>query len=158
MTAVQGEVSRSTDVLRQRIHITGNVLSSVNSGTRRPRPREYRPWVAEEVNRVDSFGSLAKGWDSYSAEPPNDLSRLWARAAIYYLDSMEFPPDRIAPSVEGGIAITWNRDGRYANIELFNSGELLAARRGEDGNPVVWEVPSNGLEAGLREIREYLNA
>lgn len=115
-------------------------------------------WVRQELERIDGFGSLARGWDSYSAEPPNRTARVWAREAINILDSMEFPPDRVAPSVDGGIALTWSREGKYANIEVFNSGEVITAKRDGDGNPVLTEVPTDKIEAGLRAIRDYLNA
>src|SRR5881396_551686 len=93
------------------------------------RAPDFQPvsWARRQLDQIEQFGILKRGWDSYEAEPPNDCAKRLAREAIHIVESMEFPPDRVAPSVDGGIALTWSRDGRYANIELFNTGEVMIA-------------------------------
>lgn len=71
---------------------------------------------------------------------------------------MEFPPDRVAASAEGGIALVWSREGKYANMEFFNSGAVLGAIRGQLGSALAFDVVSDRIEEGLNRIREYVNA
>jgi len=69
---------------------------------------------------------------------------------------MDFPPDRVAASVEGGIALAWRTGDRDANIEFFNTGEVLTETPGPDGMPVIEEARSEDLRAALERIRECM--
>jgi hypothetical protein len=115
--------------------------------------------LEESLERLSFLGQLAPGWDSYTAQPPNELSLDWARATLEVLGELGVPPTCIVPSAEGGISVCFVADNRYADVECFNNGEILAGLSGV-GEPRVWEVAPNkaGIRLALDEIRGYLRA
>ncbi|MDQ2731987.1 MAG: hypothetical protein M3Y56_10035 [Armatimonadota bacterium] len=97
------------------------------------------------------------GWDSYDAPPPNATARYWAEQMLHLLSEVQFRPDRVAPSVEGGVAIAWRRGSKNANIEFFNSGEILIATRDKMGKPLIEEFFPDDLREAMELIRGYVN-
>ncbi|HEX6864516.1 MAG TPA: hypothetical protein VF414_16930, partial [Thermoanaerobaculia bacterium] len=67
---------------------------------------------------------------------------------------------RLSPSVEGGVGIVFGTAGqRYADIECFNDGEVLAITSEPDAEPVVWPVnlEPDSLRQTIRRITAFLN-
>jgi len=75
------------------------------------------PWSA----KLQSFAELSAGWDGYNAEPPSSEAIASARQL---LASADLPPTRVAPSVIGGVGITFKKNGRKAYLELTNAGPV----------------------------------
>jgi hypothetical protein len=78
---------------------------------------EEDPWAAQ----LDSFAGLAVGWDGYRAAPPTARVLTAAKRA---LACVGLTPARVAPSVVGGVGITFKRNGRKAYLELTNAGPV----------------------------------
>jgi hypothetical protein len=97
---------------------------------------------AAQLAVLDSFRGLAAGWDSYRAEPPTDAAIENARRVLDVLWENEAGEGvRLSPSVEGGVSIVFKTpDKRYADIECFNDGEVLAITSDPASDPVVWPV------------------
>jgi hypothetical protein len=94
-------------------------------------------------------------------QPPSDLARRLSEVVLRALRLSDLSPTRVVPSAEGGIAFVFCRHDRYADIEIFNSGEVLAVTSDRKGEPTVWAVPmdgGDGLLASVRTIRDYLKA
>jgi len=98
------------------------------------------PWFAEAQDGLDSLRDIPEGWDGHSAEAPNDTALAKTRRVLDILQSIGFRPDRIAPSAEGGIMLSFYVGRRYGDIEMFNTGEVLAVTSDGGGSPHVWEV------------------
>ena len=97
--------------------------------------------------------NLEADWDSYGAEPPNDVALLAAVQVLDDLASINLDPTSIDPSVEGGICLSFQRGERYGDIECFNTGEILAVTStGYDTK--VWTVKDNVRSAIV--IADYL--
>lgn len=47
-------------------------------------------------------------------------------------------PDRVVASDAGGIAAHWHRNGKYADVECLNSGEVLCMISDRKNPPIVW--------------------
>lgn len=109
---------------------------------------------AVQLEVLESFRGLATGWDSYQAEPPSDGAIENARRILSMLwESESGERVRLSPSVEGGVSIVFKTpDKRYADIECFNDGEVLAITSEPASEPVVWPVK---LAAG--EIRDTIS-
>ena len=127
---------------------------------------------------LDSFRNLPakkaldgspQDWDSFIEEPPNDDAITWGKTVIEVLLKMKFLPTCVAPSSDGGVAICFLLNDKYADIECFNTGEILAVTSDksnqDDSNPdvwydhtEVWEVkPSIGnIGLSLEKIRHFL--
>ena len=77
------------------------------------------------LSKIDSFKALAKGWDSYNADPPSEAAMRTARILI----GEGLRPDRLCPSVVGGIGLTFKakdpqgtRD--YTYVEIYNNNTV----------------------------------
>ncbi len=115
-------------------------------------------WFSVFDKKIRALSQLSKDWDSYGAEAPNGKATYWAGRVLSELRDLGLTPTSILPSVEGGIGITFRRDGKYADIECFNTGEILAIQSDGSGQPSAWEVGPDALKETLAKIRAYLNA
>ena len=105
-----------------------------------------------DKNLVEQLGGLVKGWDSYNADPPSGLAISLAEA---YLD-IGGKPDRIKPSVIGGVGITTRRLGRKCYLEIQNDGHThLLFSDLITGDKWVKEI---SLENALAATERYLSA
>lgn len=110
--------------------------------------------------KLESFRALQRGWDSYNAEPPSDLAINNARRILHLVWSQSVPvPVRLSPSVEGGVGVVFtSAKGKYADLECFNDGEILAVTTEGAGEPIVWSVGEGGgnLMSTLEKIKSFL--
>lgn len=67
-------------------------------------------------------------------------------------------PRRMVRSAEGGWALVWNVPGRYADIEVFDTGEVLAGLTDYKGRPEVFDVAEVGVGEAAARIRAFLDA
>ena len=121
-------------------------------------PTRVRDSWASLFETVENLSQLRKDWDSYGAEAPNTKATYWAKRVLLELRELGLAPDSILPSVEGGVGIAFRRSGNYADVECFNTGEILAIQSDGSGQPSAWEVGPGGITETLAIIRAYLNA
>jgi hypothetical protein len=89
------------------------------------------------------------------AEPPNALARKFAEWTL--LDTPQFKiPDRIAASIQGGIAMIFYAGDKYADIECFNTGEILGTIATGDGEPDIWTIRPSEIKTSLEKIGRHL--
>lgn len=102
--------------------------------------------------------NLKPGWDTYGADPPNESARELAYEVLALLQAGDIAPARLLPSVEGGISISFVRGNARAAIEIFNTGEIVAATYSKDDEPVVWELDKSegSIRDSIGTIREHL--
>jgi hypothetical protein len=119
---------------------------------------ESKARFAEARRRLRATASLTRGWNTYDAESPNDLSRQLADRVLDQLEENLLPPARVTASAEGGVAISFVKDNRRAVIEIYNTGELAAAVYTNEGQPVVWELNADdaSLQGTVNQIRVHL--
>lgn len=118
-----------------------------------------RNWFAEFDEKLRQMGRLARDWDSYGAEPPANCAIASARLACEVLHEIGFEPARIAPSAEGGVGICFLNGDKYADIECFNTGEILAVISDRRDRREVWSVAPNkrDIEEVLDRIRAFID-
>ena len=118
--------------------------------------------VAAQLSSLGSFRNLHRGWDSYEAEPPSETALENAQRFIRFLmDSESSLPVRVAPSAEGGVTLVLSSGGsRYADIECFNDGEVLAIISEPAQEPTIWPVTLDEEDLGtvLAQITIFLDA
>jgi hypothetical protein len=124
--------------------------------------------IAHAPTKVDPFRALfaaalklrelPTNWDGYGAPTPNATAAAFAKVILEECLAKNFVPSAVVPSSEGGIAVTFRRGVRYADIECFNEGDLFAAFDSGEGVPTVWPVGSGsaGVRAAIDEIRDRL--
>lgn len=115
-------------------------------------------WFSVFEKRIKALSQLSNDWDSYGAEAPNGKATYWAGRVILELRDLGLAPDSILPSVEGGVGITFRRNGKYADIECFNTGAILAIKSDGSGQPSAWEIGPGTIKDTLTTIRAYLNS
>jgi hypothetical protein len=83
-----------------------------------------------------------------------------ARKVLDRLNQMEFIPDKVVASAEGGVAICFSRENKYSDLECLNTGEILGVISDRKDRPTAWEVdnsPYSIAQAAIR-IREFFNS
>jgi hypothetical protein len=68
-------------------------------------------WLRSAVTRIEALTALARGWDSYNAQPVEAETAM--QAVRFLLDSVDpnLPEPSIVPLGDGGIQIEWHRGG-----------------------------------------------
>jgi hypothetical protein len=138
----------------------------------RESPKELKPYRSVEVingqapqadnlRAVKGYAGLRKGWNGYSALPPSKVAIRLAADFLSGLTVEDMAPSRVAPSVVGGIGITFTRGNRKAYLEIQNNGSAYLLLCEGDEEPDVQPVPAD-QEGFSREVvrlvRDYLNA
>ena len=98
---------------------------------------------AECCRPLEELLELTEGWDSYGAAPPSELAVSLASGILRRLNDAGAPLPRTSPSAEDGVCMSFRNGCLYADIECFNSGEVLAAISDGKGQQHVWEVGSS---------------
>jgi len=116
---------------------------------------------AAQIAKLESFRTLQQGWDSYDAEPPSEKAIANARHVLHVIWSIGHasPIRTLSPSVEGGVGIVFEGSSqKYADIECFNGGEILAITSEGTNDPSVWPVEETGsLPRAIERINTFLN-
>jgi hypothetical protein len=76
------------------------------------------------AERLAEMADMKDDWDGYKAKAPNEWALWQASAALAYASTLSCLPDNVLPSVENGVAIAYFENGRYADIEFFNDGDI----------------------------------
>ena len=83
------------------------------------------------------LSALEKDWNTYGSDQPSQEALAAARGA--YLGCVVKP--RVVPCVEGGVSLVWMHEDRYADIEFFNEGVIVAITYNRaTGRHKVWYV------------------
>jgi hypothetical protein len=113
---------------------------------------------ARLLAELKALEALPPDWDVGGAQPPNQLATDNAWMAVGVLEEMGFEPTRIEPSAESGVGIVFRSGLKYAHLEFFNSGLVMAALMDEDQNAKAWEVDpeERGIKEALGLIHGFL--
>jgi hypothetical protein len=115
-------------------------------------------WFIKYVSILEQLRKLPDNWDSYGAEPPNLMALYWSKTVLELLLEINFPPNKITASVENGVGISFIQGEKYADIECFNTGEILAVTSDKQGNPNVWQVDDklDSIKSALEKIHVFI--
>ncbi|MBI3945720.1 MAG: hypothetical protein HY321_07365 [Armatimonadetes bacterium] len=115
-------------------------------------------WLSRAKAAVRALATTPPNWDTYGAEAPNALALRNAKRILRDLATFGLRPDRIAPSAEGGVALVFVREARYADLECLNTSEVLAGLSDGHTMPEVRTVTPANVESILERISEHLAA
>jgi hypothetical protein len=110
--------------------------------------------------KLESFSKLRTGWDGYSARAPEKAAILSAKLFLSQLTESGRVPDRIKPSVVGGIGITFRSNQRKCYVEFYNNGTVYALFSDGQTEPETCQVPptAQNYKVLIKAIQGYLNA
>jgi hypothetical protein len=117
-------------------------------------------WLAEARRALADLG-LPTSWSEESVEAPGIRTSRLADCALRQLAEIGLRPDHMLACTEGGIRFAFGRQGRYAEIEFLNGGEVIATCSAMPGEtPRNWLVSpgGTGFEATFNTIRAFLGA
>ena len=100
-----------------------------------PRPQ----WLDEVLVQAQHLASLAPGWDGYHAAAVDRRSLQLASRFISDLSPHVRVTPAIVPTVSGGVALEWHRQGIDLEIEFAPSGEITVMR--DDDSEEAFEGP-----------------
>lgn len=111
------------------------------------------------LTELNAYRKLEQGWDGYQAPPPNLVAVINASELIDVLRAIEMYPNRVRPSVVGGIGITFRKNDKKAYIEFLNDGRVYVLFSDGVTEPTTKRVQHGyvGYLSLIRDIREYLN-
>jgi hypothetical protein len=115
----------------------------------------WQKWLA----KLESFGALKDGWNSYTAPAPSQTALYTARIFLTELRSQGCEPTRLAASAMGGVAITQRKGARKGFVEFYNDGRVYALFSDRMGEMRVIPVQadSSSFRKLIVEIRDFLN-
>ncbi len=86
-----------------------------------------------------SFKALEVGEsENFSAPTEESIESAWE--LLCRLNIRHVLPTRILPSPEGGVALCFSRNGRYADFECFNAGNTMVAMSDKKGKVRVFAI------------------
>ncbi len=113
---------------------------------------------AKLSEKLDYLLQLEDDWDDDGAEAPNADSIKVARKILGIIYETNLIPTAISPSVEGGVNIYFIKGNKYADIECFNSGEVLTSKSDRVNEPEITELNNEDeVKVFLQNIESFLN-
>jgi hypothetical protein len=115
-------------------------------------------WLVEALRKLTVLASLKMDWDGCGSDPPAEIAVRSARNILLTMAENDFAPSGIDATSEGGVCISFRDGNRYADIESFANGEVLAVITERGATPEVWPlaITSQDIAASLNRIRRYL--
>ena len=127
--------------------------------------RESSDYVRRKIAQLEAEKKLKQllllpeNWDSYGSERPSTTAIAAAGSIAVAFIEFGLIPDAITPSSEGGIAICFVRNQKYADVECFNSGQVIAVRYSTNDDPKAWPAADPIARAAtIMELSAYLSA
>ena len=73
-------------------NLNGSINRFSNSATNESiyKTPKYSDWIAEYSRKLEDLSSLPTNWDSYDAEPPNEIALIWTEEILNVLFIMKF--------------------------------------------------------------------
>lgn len=120
--------------------------------------RPNQDWYSNQLSKLKKLETLKSDWDSYGAEIPNKKAFYWTRQTLEIMFAKGIYFGKVVPSAEGGLAISFRKGLKYADIEFLNSGEILAINHESNKKPLVWKISEDeiDIEDSLQKIWCFL--
>ncbi len=127
--------------------------------------RERSEYVRKKIAQLEieatlqRLASLPANWDSSGSESPSPHAVSEALEIATAFVDFGLIPDVLTPSPEGGIAVCFIRNRKYADIEFFNSGEVLAVRYSANEEPQAWAIQRSAIadDTTIQAFSNYLS-
>ena len=115
-------------------------------------------WFQDALRALEAMKDLPEDWDASGAEPPNEIAIRNSRMILAELDKANVKPSFVEPSTDDAVCIGFWAGNRYADIECFNNGEILAMIH-ERGNsePEIWDYDPKYYTPTMERIQRFLN-
>ena len=125
-------------------------------------PLMFTVWIHPAIGfrtplSLAAIENLPENWDSNGAEPPNQVAIQNCQFILTHLVKAELKPSLIEPSTDDAVCIGFWSGSRYADVECFNDGEILAMTHDRGySEPEIWEIQAMELPHTINKIRRFL--
>jgi hypothetical protein len=109
------------------------------------------------IDKTEGMKTMDDDWNGRGSDRPSNFVIEVATTILLTASNIRVP-DRVAASAQGGIGIFFYNDQKYADIECFNTGEILGTTADGDGEPEVWTINPTETKAALEKIGNFLGA
>lgn len=114
-------------------------------------------WFAESLRRLTNLQKLDRRWCNSDVAAPNETATELATVVLKSLAAVGFRPSYIDPSSDEGVCVSFRHGVRYADIECFNTGEILAITSSDDvEQPQIWQLDILGIHAAVAKIHNHI--
>jgi len=101
--------------------------------------------LAKWREEIRAFSSLAKGWDSYNAEPPSEMAIQSALSVLDHLGSIGVHPDWIIPTSDDSILLQFSHDDLTYQWELESDGDVGVMIKPQEGEPEYLDLTADQI-------------
>lgn len=111
------------------------------------------------TNVIADLRTISDGWDGECAPRPSNESLDLAWSALEQMYEYGLTPSGVVPSVEGGAAIAFVKNAKYAHLEFLNDGNVLTVAYEGDSTPDVHEYSQElpGVISAIERIRSFIS-
>ncbi len=157
-------VAHPTTIRSARNTIRSSKQTSTKGGI--TKTASIEAWIEKEVNmfrplfdHLDRIDRAVATWTRAETVPPNQVAIDNARALLDRLRARHVRPDRVFPSAEGGIALTFQAGRRYADFECANTGSITRVFSNGAGNVTARAVDRSftGQNIAISELLLFLD-
>ena len=106
-------------------------------------------------DKVESLQKIDDNWSGFCSDAPNETAIKNAREVLVALRKMDFLPDSVNPSADGGVGFWFVEDELQCLIECYNDGGICAGVFEQHGNG-WWYSADNAETPGT--IKSILTA
>lgn len=114
-------------------------------------------WLRGVLDKVEAMANLELGWNGYEAPPPTNLATHLATTFVLAASSLDLEPSRVAPSVVGGVGITFRKSRKKAYVELYNDGDAYLMLSDGETAPFVDPIRPDAFAAAAAQIQAYID-
>ena len=133
---------------------SGNYSRPMNNLLNHSTSPSIPPWLPEARRALVGLG-LTPDWPEETVPVPGTRASRAADCALRLLAELGLKPDRVLPSLEGGVCLVFTLEDLYADVQFFDSGEVIATcSRGDWGTPRVWSVEGD-LKSAFSTILNF---
>lgn len=105
---------------------------------------------------IDAIKNLPSDWGKQDIERPNDTAVTNARWVLGEVLSQGLTPRHVDPSTGEGICISFLRGIEYADIECFNSGDIISSISPSNASSEFWDIRDLGLSDTVERIKGFI--
>lgn len=105
---------------------------------------------------IDAIKNLPSDWGAQDIERPNETAVANAKWVLGELLSQGLPPRHVEPSTGEGICISFLRGIEYADIECFNSGDIISSISPSNTSSEFWDIRDLGLSESVQRIKVFI--
>lgn len=114
------------------------------------------PWYADGIKKLSVLQNLEASYDGYGTRPPNAIAAEYADSVLSALADLDFEPSAIDPSSDEGICISFRNHNLYADVECFNTGEVLAETKVDGEEPTIWAIEPQEINETITKINSFI--